>query len=197
MKKLRNKNGFTLVEIIVVLLLMGIVAVVLCNVIVYSMHAYIFARNADQLSQKAQLALARMKIELTDISEVSTATTTQITYTVPKSAAPPSCATATGCQYTILLSDTQITLEDVTNSAGTKRVLIDGLTANNNGNTFLTYYQTDGTTPWTTTDGFPTLGKVQIILFLDNETGSGVTPVKYEGSINPRANSLLNAPSPN
>jgi prepilin-type N-terminal cleavage/methylation domain-containing protein len=196
MKRFSDKQGFTLIEMIVVLVIMGIVAVVLVNVIVYSMQAYIFARNADQLSQKAQLAMARIKIELTDNTNVSTATSTQITYTVPKSAAPPSCTTAAGCQYTLLLSGTQVTLQDVTNS-GTAQVLIDGLTAGNNGNNFLNYYQSDGTA-WATTNGFSSLNKIVVNFYLNNDTGSGVViPVSYEGSINPRANTILNAPSPN
>lgn len=196
MERFTEKQGFTLIEMIVVLLIMGIVALVLSNVIVFSMQAYIFARNADQSSQKAQLAMARIKVELTDITAIATATTTQVTYTVPKSAAPPSCAAAAGCQYKILLSNNQVTLQDVTNT-GTARVLIDGLTANNNGNTFLTYYQSDGTTAWTTSNNFSTLGRIQVIIALDNETGSGVTSLKYEGSINPRTQALLNAPRPN
>jgi len=196
MERFTDKQGFTLIEMIVVLLIMGIVALVLSNVIVYSMQAYIFARNADQSSQKAQLAMARIKVELTDITAIATATPTQVTYTVPKSSAPLSCATAAGCQYTILFSGNQVTLQDVTNS-GTARVLIDGLTANNNGNTFLTYYQSDGTTTWTTANNFSTLGRIQVIIALDNETGSGVTSLKYESSINPRTQALLNAPRPN
>lgn len=198
MKRFSNKQGFTLVEVIVVLVLLGIVAIAFGNIIISSMQGYIFARNTDQLSQKSQLAMARIKIELTDVTAVAydnTTKATKITYTVPKSLAPPSCSNDTGCQYTLFLSGTQITLQDVTNS-GTAQVLIDGLTANNNGNNFLSYWKSDGT-EWATTDGISALNNIQVILSLANETGSGVVPVKYEGWINPRGNTVINAPCPN
>jgi prepilin-type N-terminal cleavage/methylation domain-containing protein len=196
MRKLTDKKGFTLIEMIMVLIIMGIAGISLVNIIIYSMQSYIFARNADQLSQKAQLAMARIKVELINASEVSVASASQITFKLPQSAAPPSCTTTTGCQYTILLSDNQVTLRDVTNS-GAAQVLIDGLTASNNGNSFLSYYQSDGSTAWTTTNGFSELGTIQVIISLDNKTGSGTIPVKYVGSINPRANTILIAPTPN
>jgi len=196
MRRWKNKKGFTLIEVIAALVITGIVVLALVGIISYVMQGYTFARNADQLSQKAQLAMARIKIELTDITAVSTATATQITYTVPKSSAPPSCTTETGCEYTLLLSGTQITLQDVTNS-GTAQVLINGLTAGNGGDSFLSYYQSDGTTAWTTSNELSALTKIRVIIFLDNETGRGVTSLKYEGSINPRANTILNAPRPN
>jgi|GEM_PF-1084503 len=196
MKQVDNRHGFTLIEIIVVMVIMGIVAVVLVNVIIYCMQAYIFARNTDQLSQKAELVLARLKVELTDIADVSNASATQIMYTVPKSAAPPSCTADTGCQYTISLSDKQITLQDVTN-AGAAQILIDGLTTGNGGNPFLCYFKSDGTTAWTMADGFNALYKIKVNISLDNETSAGAIALNYEGSISPRSNVILNAPQPN
>jgi len=195
MKQVDNRRGFTLIEIIVVMLLMSIVAAVLLNIICYSVQAYVFARNTDQLSQKTQLAMARLKVELTDIADVAGASATQITYTVPKSAAPPSCALDTGCQYKIMLSGRQITLQDVTNS-GTAQILIDGLTTGNGGKTFLSYFKSDGTSAWTTADGFSALYRIKVNISLDNETGGGVIATNCEGSITPRANVILNAPRP-
>lgn len=195
MKQVDNRRGFTLIEIIVVMVLMSIVAAVLLNIICYSVQAYIFARNTNQLSQKAQLAMARLKVELTDIADVAGASATQITYTVPKSAAPPSCVSETGCQYTIILTGKQITLQDVTNS-GTAQVLIDGLTTGNGGKTFLSYFKSDGTSAWTTADGFSALYRIKVNISLDNETGGGVIATNCEGSITPRANVILNAPRP-
>lgn len=195
MKQVDNRRGFTLIEIIVVMLLMSIVAAVLLNIICYSVQSYIFARNTDQLSQKTQLAMARLKVELTDIADVAGASATQITYTVPKSAAPPSCVSETGCQYTIILTGKQITLQDVTNS-GTAQVLIDGLTTGNGGKTFLSYFKSDGTSAWTTADGFSALYRIKVNISLDNETGGGVIATNCEGSITPRANVILNAPRP-
>ncbi len=190
-----NRRGFTVIEMIVVLVILGVVAIILGNVIAYIMQSYNFARNSSHLSQKAQLAMARIKIELTDAVMISAATPDQIDYTLSKSTLP-SCAADTGCQYSIKRAGTAITIEG-TNPVVTPAVLIDGLTANNNGNIFLRYYQADGTTAWTTTNGFSTLTKIQVVFSLDNETGRGVIPLKYECSINPRANTVINAPQPN
>lgn len=195
MKRKPEEKGFTLIEIIVVLIILGIAAIALANIITYVMQGYTFARNADQLSQKAQLAMSRIKIELTDVTAVSVATADQVDYTLPRSSVP-SCTVDTGCQYSIKRTGTSITMEG-TNPVITAQTLIDGLTVNNNGNNFLSFYQSDGATAWTNTSAISDLAKIQIIISLDNETGKGVTSLKYEGSVNPRANTMLNAPKPN
>jgi prepilin-type N-terminal cleavage/methylation domain-containing protein len=205
MKYLNDKQGFTLIEIIVVLIILGIVAVVLSNAIVYGVKSFVFARNADQLSQKAQLAMARINIELTAITAVSNISPDQIDYTLTQSTVP-SCALPAGCQYSIKrTASNQITLEGI-NPVVAAQVLIDGLTANNGGNNFLSFFRSDGTTAWTIADGFSNtkadgtsnanyLATIQVKISLD--VVSGVNHLNYQGTINPRVNGILNAPQLN
>lgn len=195
MKQFSNKRGFTLIEVIVVLVLLGIVAIAFGNIIISSMQGYIFARNTDQLSQKAQLAMARIKIELTDVTAVSYAAADRIDYTSPRN--PPSCTADDGCQYSIKRIGSQITLERITAPVIAAQVLVDGLTANNGGSDFLGFLPSGGITSGDTTAWFAALTTITVQISLDNETGSGVVPVKYESWINPRGNTIINAPTPN
>ena len=196
MKQSKAESGFTLVEIIAVLIILSIVAIVLCKVTTYCVQSYVFARNADQLSQKAQLALARLNRELTNITAVSFASADQIDYTSPKN--PPSCTLDEGCQYSIKRTGTQITLERTTAPVVAAQVLIDGLAANNGGNNFLSYFRPDETA-WTIADGFSNinsnanyLAKIQVRISLDFPGGG--KPPDSLGTINPRANGVSNAP---
>jgi prepilin-type N-terminal cleavage/methylation domain-containing protein len=205
MKRLKDNWGFTLIEIIVVLIILGIVAVVLSNAIVYGVQSYIFARDADQLSQRAQLAMARINKELTDITAVSFVSADQIDYTLTKNTVP-SCTVAlpAGCQYSMRRDNinNQITLEG-TNPVVAPQVLINGLTANNGGNNFLSYFRSDGTTAWTIADGFSNnnntnanyLATIRVWISLDFPSGGN--HLDYQGTINPRVNGVLNAPQLN
>lgn len=190
MATLKSDKGFTLIEIISVIIIMGIMALVLSNAIVYGVQGYIFARNADQLAQKAQLAMARIKLELIRISAVPQATKDQIDFILLPSMIP-SCAVTEGCQYRITRTGTQITLQRITAPAIPAQVLIDGLNLTNGGDDFLTYERTDGGA-WTTADGFNTLAKIEVRIAFDM-AGVG-SPLKYESSINPRAISIPSMP---
>lgn len=65
-----NERGFTLIETIAVLLLMGIITAVLGMAIVQGVKGYVFGRQNVAVSQKAQLALARMERELRAITDI-------------------------------------------------------------------------------------------------------------------------------
>ncbi len=202
MKRLTDKQGFTLIEIIVVLVIMGIMAVGLNSAITYGVQHFVFARNADQLSQKAQLAMARINRELTDMTAVSTDLPDQIDYTLMQKL--PDCPTGCLYDYSMKKTGTEITLERKamtgrpTVPVVAPKVLIDGVTANYGVNSFLSYFKfnPDGTmTAWTTTDGFSTLATIKVQIYLDSPGGGN--PLDYQGTINPRANGILTAPKLN
>lgn len=170
--KYKNQSGFTLIEVIVVMVIIGIVAVGLSAMIVYVAQNFLFAREADELSQKAQLAMARIKKELEDVKGISTAEENTVIYTL-----------ATGGPYQIELSGQAI------NIAG--QPLIEGLASDNGGQTFLAYKKADGTNNWTTSDSINDLAQIQIVFVLDFQGG---TNLKFETTINPRRTTVLSVP---
>jgi prepilin-type N-terminal cleavage/methylation domain-containing protein len=76
-----HENGFTLIEIIVTLLLVGISAALAGMWIVSVANGYLFAKMNMDNSQKAQLVMTRLAKEFTAIRTVEAAATDSITYT--------------------------------------------------------------------------------------------------------------------
>lgn len=82
-KRKSNQKGFTLIEVVVTLVLVGITAALAGMWIVSIVNGYIFTKmNADTV-QKAQLAMTRLTMEFTRIKTVDaiSASPTKITYT--------------------------------------------------------------------------------------------------------------------
>ena len=74
-----KEAGFTLIEVIVTMLIAGIVATIAGLGIVQGVKGYVFASENAAITQKAELAMARISLELRDASEVA-GTDTTITY---------------------------------------------------------------------------------------------------------------------
>jgi prepilin-type N-terminal cleavage/methylation domain-containing protein len=191
--KLLNKNnesGFTLIEAIVVIVLMGILAVGLSLGIVKGVQNYIFARDATQLSQKAQLALARIDKELIDVTAITSISSSQVDYTRPYS--PPSCQLSSGCQYRIQMQNNQILLQGIS-PAFNQKVLINNVATYSGGDVFLTFNNFAGAT-WnveTPNNTVNNLAQIRVLLILTY--GSNQT-LRFNTSTNPRQGSKLNAP---
>lgn len=77
-----KQSGFTLVEIIVVLLLVSILAAITGLLLTTSIRSYTLVRQSTDVVQKAQLALSRMRLELEHISDVHTAGATSLYYRI-------------------------------------------------------------------------------------------------------------------
>jgi len=80
MKSGRRHTGFTLIEMVCVLLIAGIITTVSGMAIVTAMHGYLFARDNASIGQRAQLALARINRELIEMTTITTAESGRITY---------------------------------------------------------------------------------------------------------------------
>lgn len=80
-KHLINQKGFTLVEIIVSLILVGVIAAVAGMALVPFLDRYFVAKDMADVTQKAQIALARMSKEFTVITAVSSGNNTSVSFT--------------------------------------------------------------------------------------------------------------------
>jgi len=63
-------SGFTLIEIMVSLVIVGILATVAGTALVAGINGYMSARENDAMAQKSQLAMARLSRELTEFIEI-------------------------------------------------------------------------------------------------------------------------------
>ncbi|OPY82369.1 MAG: hypothetical protein A4E71_03152 [Smithella sp. PtaU1.Bin162] len=81
MKSLRKEKGFTLIEIIVSILLIGFVAVIMSLSGVHMVKSFIYARtNADTLL-KSQIAMARIQKELNNVKRVASSSANSVAFT--------------------------------------------------------------------------------------------------------------------
>ena len=85
---MRNKEaGFTLIEIIVTLLLVGILSVFAGLFMTDFLNSYFLVKNNSDTAMKAQMAMDRVSAELKEASAVSVVTNNSlITYTNPSGA---------------------------------------------------------------------------------------------------------------
>ena len=85
---MKEESGFTLIEVIAVLILAGVLAAAAGVGIVRGVEGYIFVKETTRLNQKAQLAMERMRREMVQIKTVEPVTTSSIEFTVPSRATP-------------------------------------------------------------------------------------------------------------
>lgn len=190
-----NAKGFSLIEVIAVLVIMGILAVGLSMGLIKGVEQYLFASEANAISQKAQLAMARIKKELVGIISVDSISGNQIRYTRPYS--PPSCQNSNGCTFIIQKSGSSILLTNLQPDGGAEsQVLIDNvLDPYAGGDVFLVFKDFNDVT-WTVESGntVNNLAKIQVLIVLTY--GSGDT-IRLNSTINPRQSDKLNAPTLN
>ena len=84
---LKQEAGFTLIEIIVTLVLVGILSVFAGLFMTTFLNGYFMVKNNSDTAMKAQMALDRISIELRDVRALSALTDNSlITYTNPSGA---------------------------------------------------------------------------------------------------------------
>jgi prepilin-type N-terminal cleavage/methylation domain-containing protein len=180
MKKVMKKNGgFTLLEVIVVLVLVGIISVVGGMGIVRGVQGYIFARDNSAMTQKAQLALSRMSREMMEISGgVTTATAlgTSIAFTSPRG------------DRKIGLDGSSIKVAEGATALTAGDILVDNVYS---GGFTLTYSNSDGTM-WAGAD-IKLLARIDIVLRLARQDVSGGY-LEFTTTVNPRNTGNLNSP---
>jgi len=170
-----DQRGFSLVELIASLALVGILAVALSTIVVTAMDGYVFSRESADVSQKGQLALSRMRMELLNATAVSTATADRIAFTNPDGT------------YEFERSGNVVTLRRTSAPAVAAKTLVDSILAIYGADQLFAYQREDGTA-WNTGNDIADLFAIDIILKFDSNS------TVLQTSINPRANRVRVAP---
>lgn len=175
-RPLKSNNGFSLLELIASLALAGILAVALTTIIITAIDGFFLSKDAAEISQKAQLTLARIRIELIDASDISFAGQDKIAF-----------ANAYGT-YEIERSNSIVTITKTGADPIPAKPLTNGIEPDfYSGNTFFTYQKAGGS-PWSTSDGMSELNAIVINLKFGNYNDA------FQTSVHPRNNRLRNAP---
>lgn len=69
-RRMGKPSGFTLIEIMVTLVIVGILATVAGTALVAGINGYLSAKENDAMAQKSQLAMARLSRELTEFTNL-------------------------------------------------------------------------------------------------------------------------------
>jgi prepilin-type N-terminal cleavage/methylation domain-containing protein len=175
--KIGNQQGLSLVELVASLVIAGILAVALSTIVVTAMDGYLFSQNSADVSQKGQLALARMRNELLNATAVSTATGSKIVFTNPDGT------------YELEKTGSVITLKRTSGTPVGPKILVDNILVNYGGTDQLfTYLKVPSSGTWSAGEDIALLYAIDITLkFDDNST-------VFNTTVNPRANRLRVAP---
>jgi prepilin-type N-terminal cleavage/methylation domain-containing protein len=140
-----REKGFTLLELICVLVLLGIVAVLSTRMFSNVIRGYTLARNSDAAVQKAQNAMQRLTIDFTYLdTSLSSGTSSAITYNTTLNNA---------VQVMVFQSGNQI----VYKYGGTNYVLTDGVKASTLVFNYYTTYNSGALTSFNNTVNTPNL----------------------------------------
>lgn len=126
----RYEKGFTLIEVIVTLVLVGISAALAGMWIISVVNGYIFAKTNAETVQKAQLAMTRLAKEFANIDAITAASATAITYTRKDSAlntTGPYVISQSGDALQITTGGTGNTLTDSVSNGGFSLMYCDDI----------------------------------------------------------------------
>jgi prepilin-type N-terminal cleavage/methylation domain-containing protein len=76
-----NNRGFTLIEVIVSLVLVGIIGAIVGMLLVQISKGFVFSKKTAATAQKGQITISRLVKEFSSITSISSGTATSITFT--------------------------------------------------------------------------------------------------------------------
>ena len=161
-KRKTDEKGFTLIEVIVTLILVGITAALAGMWIVSVANGYIFAKMNASTVQKAQLAITRLEKEFLAIRTVTSAAAGQITYT-----RPDSVLGVLDLPVTVSLSGDALQLQV---NGGAQNILTDSVSSNGFSLQYCNYILGSGT-PVCSNDWTGTWSIIEITLTLTGANG--------------------------
>ena len=171
-----NSKGFSLVELIASLTIAGILAVALVTIVITALNGFSLSKDAAEVTQKTNLALTRIRVELLNATDITIAEANRVAYTTDDGT------------YEIQKTGNVITLEK---TGGTSTIpaktLVDNILTDYGTDSFLAY-EKRGASVWTPSDDMSELYAITVMLKFTNYNGV------LETMVNPRMNRVRNAP---
>ena len=171
-----NSKGFSLVELIASLTIAGILAVALVTIVMTALNGFSLSKDAAEVTQKTNLALTRIRVELLNATDITIAEANRVAYTTDDGT------------YEIQKTGNVITLEK---TGGTSTIpaktLVDNILTDYGTDSFLAY-EKRGASVWTPSDDMSELYAITVMLKFTNYNGV------LETMVNPRMNRVRNAP---
>ncbi|SDN70238.1 prepilin-type N-terminal cleavage/methylation domain-containing protein [Desulfonauticus submarinus] len=172
---MKNKKGFTLLEIVLVLIIIGIVALFSSFGLIEVVNKYVNTKQNTEYSLKLNIAVSRIFLELKNLDSIISYTTNSIIYT----------RDTRRYTYALGLVGTELKLNNTNEypSEAKGYILLDRVKSFS-----LKPEKSDGSS-WQTTDSISDLAQIKVNIKLDTSPEIEIT-----FSINPWFNDTYNGP---
>jgi len=169
---MKKQAGFTLIEIIAVLIIGGIMITVAGMALVTGMKGYLFARDNASIAQNAPLAMTRLSRELMELTAISDISYTpyQVSYERPDDS-------GNSKEFKIYLDSDNRTIKIISEASPEGDILVDRV-----DNLTLSFYDSSDDV-WFAGPDIWNLSYIRIDLDLERASGSIIS---FSTTVNPR-----------
>lgn len=188
---MNSQKGFSLIEVVVSLVLVGIMAAVAGMVVLRGVEGYLLAKENLALVQKSQAALTRISLELHNMTVLSTVASSPFCINYKVRPGQGQSVAAVDRSLGVVGDEIKIVNSAVCPTGGTGDVLSDGISTLQ-----MNYYKSSdaysGNGSWTVADGLSQLYVVKLTMGMNHSfAGSAVT---FSTFVNLRRNGTYNGP---